>query len=57
MRGVEAENTPLIGGRQGVTISEVKNVVWQLPCPQNAVLKISKVTVSDQQEALQQLDR
>ena len=25
------------GAAQGVTISEVKNVVWQLPRPQNAV--------------------
>ena len=44
------------GAAQGVTISEVKTVVWQLPRPQNAVLKIPKVTVSDQ-EALQQRER
>ena len=43
--------------QEGVMISEVKNVVWQLPVlKMPSVLKIPKVTVSDQ-EALQQRER
>ena len=50
-------NRVIGGAAQGITISEVQNVVWQLPVlKMPPVLKIPKVTVSDQ-EALQQRER
>ena len=51
--GVVSSENDIGGAAQGVTISEVKYVVWQLPVlKMPPVLKIPKVTVSHQ-EALQ----